>query len=198
MLPKIMANKKKKDYKDNPKDVFYTPKPVALRMIEMCGNLEGAKILDPCKGGGIFYDNFPNNCEKHYCEITEGKDFFSFKDKMDWVIGNPPYSLWDKWIEHTCEITDRFCYIMNCLNLTHVRINKLKELGFGITKIEVVKVDWWFGQHFMFVCEKNKPGIISGFTRVYCDICGECCLRGLKGNSPNECVPKINKKVPKT
>jgi len=193
MFAKKMSIKKTKEYKEKPSDVFYTPKPVALRMIEMCGDLEGAKVLDPCKGGGIFYENLPDSCEKFYCEITEGKDFFSFTDKVDWVIGNPPYSLWDRWIDHTVKITNRFCYIMNCLNLTHTRINRLKELGFGITHLEVVKVDWWFGQHFMIIFEKDKPGLVHGFKRVLCDVCGEACMRGRNGNSPNECVPKVKK-----
>ena len=61
----------------------------------MCNIQEGMKVLDPSKGGGIFYDNLPDKYIKDYCEITENKDFFNNYEKYDIIIGNPPYSLWD-------------------------------------------------------------------------------------------------------
>ena len=45
-------------------------------MIKSCKIKSGSKVLDPSKGGGVFYDNLPTNCIKDYCEITENKEFF--------------------------------------------------------------------------------------------------------------------------
>ena len=67
--------------RDMPNDVIYTPKPVALKMIEMCDIKENMTVLDPCRGGGVFFDNLPK-CNKDYCEIEEGKDFLIIIKKL--------------------------------------------------------------------------------------------------------------------
>tara|TARA_R110000787_G_scaffold38287_2_gene96630 strand:- start:2459 stop:2650 length:192 start_codon:yes stop_codon:yes gene_type:complete len=40
-------------------DVIFTPKPVAELMIKMCNIQPNDKVLDPSKGGGVFFDNLP-------------------------------------------------------------------------------------------------------------------------------------------
>jgi hypothetical protein len=179
-----------------PKDVFFTPKSLALEMIEMCNITPDMSVLDPCRGGGIFYDNLPD-CNKDWCEITDGKDFFDYKDRVDLVISNPPFSMWNKWLEHTCEITDKFCYVMGVINLTDHRIRELHKKGFGITAIRYSAVEWWFCHSVIIIVERNKPSIISvSEKRHYCDdCCKPSCGRGLAGNSPNVCCPKRTKKV---
>ena len=175
-------------------DVFYTPKSVVLEMIEMCNITPDMSVLDPCRGGGIFYDNLPE-CKKDWCEITDGKDFFDYKDRVDLVISNPPYSIWNKWLDHTCEITDKFCYIMGVMNLTDHRIRELHKKGFGITSVRFLAVDWWFSHSVIIIVERNKPSVISvSEKRHYCDDCGLACLRGRHGNSPNVCCPRPEKK----
>ena len=169
-------------------DVIYTPKSVALLMIEMCDIKEGHIVLDPSKGGGIFYNNLPDNCIKDYCEITENKDFFEYKQRVDLIIGNPPYSLWSKWLEHTMTITDKFCYIFGGWNFTDTRLRDILDNGFGLIKFHLLKVDWWFGHSFICIFEKNKPSIISvSNKRIYCDICNNRCKRGRGGRGMNEC-----------
>jgi len=176
-------------------DIVYTPKSIALKAIEMCDITENMTVLDPSKGGGIFYDNLPI-CKKSYCEITEDKDFFKWNEKVDLVIGNPPFSLWTKWLEHTVSITDKFCYIFGAMNLSDSRMRKILDSGYGITKIHLFSVDWWFSQSFIVLFEKGKPSIMTvSPQRILCDICNERCDRGLNGNSMNECVPRIKKPV---
>jgi len=169
-------------------DKIYTPLSVAIKMIEMSDIKEGDRVLDPSYGGGVFYNNLPNNCVKFYCEIEQQKDFFDFNERVDLIIGNPPYSLWNKWIDHTMELTDKFCYIMNSFNLTQPRIRKILNHGYGITKMHLLTVDWWFGNSYILVFEKNKPSIISVEEKtIYCDICNKRCRRGRNGNGINEC-----------
>lgn len=176
-----------------PNNVFYTPKSLALEMIEMCKITPDMSVLDPCKGAGIFYDNLPE-CKKDWCEITDGKDFFDYKERVDLVISNPPFSMWNKWLDHTCEITDKFCYVMGVMNLTDHRIRQFEEKGFGITAIRWTAVDWWFSHSVIIIVERNKPSIVSASPkRHYCDDCGKRCNRGLYGNSPNKCYPKVVK-----
>jgi hypothetical protein len=186
-----IANKKKHankiKQKSSKNDIYYTPLPVAKKMIDMCNITSEMKVLDPSLGGGIFYDNLPE-CKKEWCEIAKGKDFFLETEKYDLIIGNPPYSLWDKWLDKTMELTDKFCYIFGTLNLTTLRLNKIFNKGYGITHFYLVDIDWWFGRYFCVVFEKNKQNIIEVSPKIIlCDICNTKCQRGRKGNNVNTC-----------
>ncbi len=70
-------------------DVVYTPRNVSKAIIRHL-NPSGV-ILDPCKGDGAFYDFFYG--ERYYCELQEGTDFLHEERYFDWIIGNPPYSV---------------------------------------------------------------------------------------------------------
>ena len=174
----------------NKSDILYTPKSIAINMIDMCELRENEYVLDPSKGGGVFYDNYPEYVKKEWCEIAEGKNFFDCVNKFDWVIGNPPYSMWDKWLEHTMAITENFCYIFGFMNFTPTRIHKIQEKGFVLTKLHLVKVDWWMSQSIICVFQKkcNKEIIFSVEEKTVQCHCGRRCGRGRNGRSYNECV----------
>ena len=177
-------------------DVIYTPKPLAQVMIDLCDIKPNDKVLDPSRGGGAFFDNFPE-CNKDYCEITEDKDFFKYDKEVNIIIGNPPYSLWTKWLEHTIKLNPKkFCYIFGQMNLTTSRLIQIEKGGYKMTKIHLCKVHWWFGHSFVCVFEKTeKDGIMSYSKVFYCDICGKRCKRGLTTSKngvktkhdPNKC-----------
>jgi hypothetical protein len=81
------------------KDVVYTNDEVAKDIISHFQ--PSGYLLDPCKGDGAFYNNFPADCKKAYCEIDEGKDFFQFVEPVDYLFGNPPYKIFSKWMAHS-------------------------------------------------------------------------------------------------
>ena len=194
-MTKLSAMLTKK--KTSPNDVVYTPKPVALKMISMCNITPEMTVLDCSRGGGVFYDNLPP-CKKDWCEITDGKDFFEYNERVDLIISNPPYSLWNKWLQKTMELTDRFCYVMGNFNMTDSRIRDIHNKGFGITQLHLVKIDWWFGSTYLVVFEKGKPSIITVESeRIKCDICNGRCRRGIAGVGMNVCKP-IEKKIKET
>ncbi len=177
--------------KNNPNDVIFTPLDVAKIMIDMCEIESHQTVLDPSLGGGVFYDNLPP-CQKDFCEITKDKDFFACEQTYDLIIGNPPYSLWNEWIQHTMKLTDKFCYIFGCFNFTDKRIRDILSSGYGITKFHLLKVDWWYSPSFILVFEKNKPSIISVSAQCHlCDICNSRCKRGRCGNLPNQCTKNL-------
>ena len=164
-----------------------------IKKLKLCNIKSTDKVLDCSLGKGIFYNNFPE-CNKDWCEIEKGRDFFEYTKgkKYDWIIGNPPYSLWDKWLEHTCEITDKFCYIFGVYNLTPPRVDEIMKKGFGITSLTLCKVDWWFSPSYIVICEKNKPSSVNVIRdRYLCDKCNKRCYRGrtIKGYKwgMNEC-----------
>lgn len=169
-------------------DIIYTPKEVALLAISMCDIDNNDILLDPCYGGGVFYNNFPPTRKKLFCEIAKGEDFFLFKEQVDWVIGNPPFSIWNKWLEHTVKITDKFCYIIGIMNMIPTRLDKIHKAGFGITKLHLCKVYWWFSPVLIMIAERGKPSIIScSPTPFLCDKCNSRCKRGRGGIGMNVC-----------
>jgi len=108
------------------------------------------KILEPCKGAGNFIQayetyNLITQLENKegivwgYCEIKEGKDFFDFKEKVDWIITNPPYSILRKFLKHSMEVSDNIIFLvpLNHFMLT-ARLNDIREMGFGIKEMLLI------------------------------------------------------------
>jgi len=89
-----------------PNDVVLTPRRVAKEMIDGYDIPAGATILDPCKGDGAFLDQYPGDCETDWCEITEGRDFFDYQGRVDWIITNPPYSIIEEFMAKCFEVAD--------------------------------------------------------------------------------------------
>ena len=142
----------------------------------------------------MFFNNFPD-CIKDYCEITEDKDFFKYDKPVDIICGNPPYSIWNKWLDKTMELTDKFCYIFGIMNFTHSRMARILDKGYVMTHYHLLKISYWFSHSVIVIFEK-KP-INTYMTKFsvspeafHCDKCGKRCNRGLKGNSYNECYAK--------
>jgi len=115
-------------------DKVYTPSNIAKAIIDEF-DLTG-KVLDPFRGKGAFYDNLPGTVNKDWCELDEGKDFFSYNEKVDWVISNPPYSIFGQVLDHTMELTDNIVYLIpiNKLTSSFTRVKYLAAWG-GIPKI---------------------------------------------------------------
>jgi hypothetical protein len=94
------------EYSHLHKDVVLTPRHIAVSMVNHF-KPSGA-ILDPCRGEGVFSDMI--GCD--WCDIQEGSDFFDWETPMDWIIGNPPYSIYSDWIRHSFDIADNIVYLI--------------------------------------------------------------------------------------
>lgn len=68
-------------------------------------------ILEPCAGENAFYDQF-TNAEKYRCEIEDGIDFFEWDKKVDWIITNPPYSIYDHFLEKAFSVSDNVVFFV--------------------------------------------------------------------------------------
>lgn len=86
----------------NPNDVVFTPDWLAKQICEMFP-IEG-KVLEPCKGEGAFMRYLPSDSD--WCEITEGRNFYDYNKKVDWIVTNPPYSDFNRFLEHSFELAD--------------------------------------------------------------------------------------------
>jgi len=89
-------------------DIVYTPDRVSKFIIDWL-QPDGV-CLDPCRGDGAFYKYLPGN--KDYCEITEGKDFLYYDKHVNWVIGNPPYSIFESFLRKSFEISENVSFLV--------------------------------------------------------------------------------------
>ena len=165
MTSKISHKIKKRD---NANDVFITPLGLAKIHIDLHDIKEGEIWLDPCKNDGSYYNQFPNNVKKDYCEILENKDFLEYDKKVDVIIQNPPYSMLDLWFKKNIELNPRsFSMLIGVGNLTARRIEWCENAGYGITKLKMLKVWKWYGMSYIVVFEKDKKSIMSIDRKVW-------------------------------
>ena len=92
--------------------------------------------LDPCRGKGAFHSLMPVGSP--WCEITDGRDFFDWDTQVDWVLGNPPYSLTRKWFCHSYTIATNLLYLVPLRNVFSGFgfVKEIHEFG-GIAAIRV-------------------------------------------------------------
>jgi len=100
--------KPNKSIKSNWTDNVMTNEIVAKRIISYF-NPTGI-VLEPAKGTGNFYNNIKN--KKDWCEIAEGRDFFDYDKKVDWIITNPPYSIYDKFLLKCFDVSDNIVLLV--------------------------------------------------------------------------------------
>ena len=120
------------------KDIVMTPAETAVNIINHFSPT--GTILDPCRGAGAFYDNFPDACQKDWCELSEGKDFFDYKDKVDWIITNPPWSKIKEFMIHSMTIANEIVYLISINHYsTKARLRIIKNARFGIKEFYCIK-----------------------------------------------------------
>lgn len=122
-----------KGSKNNFNDVIYTPEEYVIEIMEwLKPHIKPDHILfDAFAGKKVFYNNYPKENKKYYCEIEEGKDFFKFNKKVDWIITNPPYSKFTDILEKSFEIADNVVYLIphNKIYVSEKRLNMVEEFG---------------------------------------------------------------------
>lgn len=88
-------------------DVVYTPDHIASAIVERYKPI--GRVLDPCAGNHAFSQHIPDCL---WCEIARGRDFFGWSEKVDWIIGNPPYSILNTWLEHSFTLANDIVYLL--------------------------------------------------------------------------------------
>ena len=91
----------------NKNDEVYTPDWCAADIVAWFKPT--GRILEPCKGYGAILKYLP---DADWCEISEGKDFFAWVEPVDWIVSNPPYSIFKEWLAHSFKIAPNIVYLM--------------------------------------------------------------------------------------
>ncbi|MBC8472193.1 MAG: hypothetical protein H8D56_22255 [Planctomycetes bacterium] len=128
-------------------DIVYTPEWVVVDMISYfkpCG-----KILEPCAGDGAFIKHLPPETE--WCEIERGRDFYAYSNRIDWIVGNPPYKQILEWLKYSFSLADNIVYLipMNSPFNSMKRMNIILEWG-GIKSIRAYGNGSIFGMNYGF------------------------------------------------
>jgi len=95
------------------------------------------KLLEPCRGCGNFYKNLLRYSDDvDWCEIKEGRNYFEYNEKVDWIITGPPWSYTYEFLMHSMELANDIVFFMPIAQLwTNVLIDNIKNNGFGIKEL---------------------------------------------------------------
>lgn len=142
-------------------DVFYTPLLLSKFQIEKIETVPDDIWLDPFKGQGSYFNQFPTD-HKDWCEIEQGRDFFTYDTPCDIICSNPPYSIIDAVLQKSVSLKPRvISYLIGCNNLTTKRIEYMNKSGYGLTFLHMTKVFKWYGMSYIVQFEKDKSNCIS-------------------------------------
>lgn len=100
--------KSNKTTKQNQTDKVMTNKKIAKKIVDYFKPM--GLILEPCRGSGNFYRYFEGL--KDWCEIDEKRDFLKYNKKVDWIITNPPYSIYDIFLKKCFEVADNIVLLV--------------------------------------------------------------------------------------
>ena len=130
----------------NKNDVVFTPDWLCK---QICSMFEiSGEVLEPCKGEGAFLKYLPENTE--WCEIVDGKNFFDYNKKVDWLVTNPPYSDFNRFLEHSFELAENIVLIVPVAKM-------MKSMG---TIRAIMNYGGFVSIHFL---PSSKAGFPFGF-----------------------------------
>ena len=147
-------------------DKVYTPLKTTKRIIEIFK--PRGKLLEPCKGSGNFLKFMPN---ADWCEIEEGKDFFDYNKKVDWIITNTPYSKFTQFLIKSFSLSTNVVFLVPLVKpfRSFGTIKLINDYG-GIVSIHFLKAKdcgFSFGYPFgvfHFKRDYKGPTTITPFT----------------------------------
>lgn len=132
----------------NPNDIWMTPDNIAADMVNHFGAT--GRCLEPCKGDGAFVRAMPG-CD--WCEVREGRDFFAWSKPVDWIVSNPPYSIFPKFHSHALSLAENVVWLIPLHKVfgSWPRLTELKEWGW-VKEVRIYGQSRSFGLDVGFVC----------------------------------------------
>jgi len=129
-------------------DVVLTPDEVAADVVKHFR--PAGRMLDPCRGAGAFWKHMPG---AEWCEVRDGRDFFAWHEKVDWIVSNPPYSIFADWMAHSLEIAEHIVYLIPLAKVFSVekRIRDIYRVG-GIVETRLYGAGTTLGFPFGWPC----------------------------------------------
>jgi len=133
-----LKNQPNRDYNSN--DRVMTPPELCERIVNHFQ--PRGMVLEPFRGTGIFYHALGRQpgTTLRWCEIDEGRDFFEYSMRCDWIVSNPPFSQFKSVLKHSFELAENVVFLVT---LNHAlglkaRLRLCDEYGFGIREVLLV------------------------------------------------------------
>ena len=135
--------------KTTPNDVVHTPAQAARWIVNRYA--PKGLCLEPCRGGDAFWRELPE--PKEWCEIEQGRDFLAWNGRADWIITNPPFSIYDLFLSKAFECADNIVFLTPLQKVFKSRKmdDKLTAYG-GIKEIVMMGGGGCLGFPFGFPC----------------------------------------------
>ena len=94
-----------------PTDSVMTPRSTAVLLLRYFK--PSGRVLEPCRGDGAFYNPLGElpDVQREWCEISEGRDFMDYGGHVDWIITNPPYSIYDEFLIKALRHADNVVFL---------------------------------------------------------------------------------------
>ena len=112
---------------------------------------EPTRWFDGFKNTGVYYNQYPEDAEKDYAELLEGKDFFKHEGDFDICCGNPPFSLMCS-KKNFCGIWEHLAtkkkphvisMVTGTLSISPQLIGRMEKWGYHLQLINQFKVQKW-------------------------------------------------------
>lgn len=137
-------------------------------------------LYEAFAGEGNFYNNFPEELEKHKSEIEDGLDFRDFDYegiKPTTIITNPPFRIDNKnaffdillffaKIRHIKKMYI-LCSAICFESLTPIRMFKLNQANLYLNKITCVNVKKWRGRYYICYFSRVYNENFDYYLRIY-------------------------------
>src|SRR5215813_7293679 len=93
-------------------------------------------ILEPCAGADAFVNALATYGEVKWCEIERGRDFFQWNERVDWIITNPPWSLFRQFLEHSLKLANHIAFLVTVNHWwTQCRCEMVTKAGFAYERL---------------------------------------------------------------
>ena len=160
-------DKLSKQTKKDP-NIVMTKDTMAKHIIDYINIPDGCSVMEPCLGTSNIYNNFPEKCVKHWCEINKGVDYLECEIKTDYTISNPPFVprklFWNFQLK-AMELTDKeIHWLINISSLnvfTQRRLREMKDKGWFINALHIVSDKRWFGRYVVVKISKIDNGFLT-------------------------------------
>lgn len=122
------------------RDLVMTPTNLAAAILAHFGDQMSGRLLDPARGKGAFFDQFPTALDRDWCELSEGRDFLEWNEPAEWIVTNPPWSRLRDFTRHAMTLAPNIIWLAPIVNLTtKARLRDLEAARFGIAELLTVE-----------------------------------------------------------
>jgi len=156
-----------------PKEFYYTNEKMVKDLLLLTPYRSNDTVLDAGSGANKVWFNNLNCYRKYECEINDGCDFYKWNEKVDWIVGNPPFYEGWKFLNKASKIAKKGIAFLGNINffncLTPLRLQKIQNKGFHLQKIHIISDTRWFGRYYYLIFMKSKKNFLSWNLKTYKD-----------------------------